>query len=39
MPKSGEALPVIGLGTYLLVDIGNTTSERYRPRKSVTIFS
>jgi aryl-alcohol dehydrogenase-like predicted oxidoreductase len=34
IPKSGEALPVIGLGTYVSFDIGSNASER-APAKEV----
>jgi aryl-alcohol dehydrogenase-like predicted oxidoreductase len=34
IPKSGEALPVIGLGTYISFDLGSTASER-DPAKEV----
>ncbi|MEQ8193444.1 MAG: aldo/keto reductase [Rhodospirillales bacterium] len=34
IPKTGEALPVIGLGTWLVFDIGSTESEM-APRREV----
>ena len=38
IPKSGEQLPVVGLGTWQTFDVGSTTDERTAVREVLTKF-
>jgi diketogulonate reductase-like aldo/keto reductase len=39
IPKSGEALPVVGLGTWRVFDVGADTAARARLRDVLTLFA
>jgi aryl-alcohol dehydrogenase-like predicted oxidoreductase len=39
IPRSGEMLPAIGLGTYQVFDVGGTESERAAPREVLREFA
>ena len=39
IPRGGEALPVIGLGTWRVFDVGNDAAARTRLREVLSLFS